>query len=149
MEDETKKSWIRVCSNCGSADLRPLGGGAEAAFDYFGADTLSGIMHCENCGKNVLPIEFENEKQAKKFSDSIKEKGSESETDSGIGLGQPNNKYGGVEVAEGFSKTYLAYLIFGACILVVIELIEKLYVGAAVTVFVISLLAWLFRNTGK
>ncbi len=67
-----KKPAVKACSNCGSAELEWIGGGANAVFDFTGASGLSGLLHCANCGRDVLPIEFQSEKARKKFAASLK-----------------------------------------------------------------------------
>lgn len=64
-----------ACSNCGSDKLEWVGGGVNAIFDFTGATTLSGLMHCASCGKNILPIEFDSEKARRAFVKSLKGKG--------------------------------------------------------------------------
>ena len=66
------KKSIKVCPNCGSAELEWIGGGANAVFDFTGASGLSGLLHCANCGRNILPLEFPSEKARKRFAASLK-----------------------------------------------------------------------------
>jgi len=66
---------ITTCPNCGSRELEWVGGGVNAIFDFTGATTLSGLMHCANCGKNILPIEFKSEKARKAFMKSLRKRG--------------------------------------------------------------------------
>ena len=65
---------IQTCPNCGSEKLEWVGGGANAVFDFTGATTLSGLLHCTNCGKTILPIEFDSEKARRAFAKSLKGK---------------------------------------------------------------------------
>jgi len=62
-----KKLAVKACPNCGSAELEWIGGGANAVFDFTGASGLSGLLHCANCGRDVLPLEFPSEEARKKF----------------------------------------------------------------------------------
>jgi len=66
------KGTIRACSICGSNKLKWLGGGANAIYDRIGLSS-SGMLECESCGNNVLPIEFDDEKSYRRYLAGLKE----------------------------------------------------------------------------
>ena len=61
------KEFIRACPICGNPDLKWVGGGAYLIHDFLGTTSLSGKFMCEKCGKEILPIEFDSEKNYLKF----------------------------------------------------------------------------------
>jgi len=61
------KEFIRACPICGNPDLKWVGGGQNSVFDFLGTTSLSGQFFCERCGKEILPIEFDSEKNYTKF----------------------------------------------------------------------------------
>jgi hypothetical protein len=71
------KEFIRACPFCANPDLKWVGGGANLIFDYLGTTSLSGKFQCYNCGREVLPIEFDSKAAYLQFvkSKSTKAKG--------------------------------------------------------------------------
>ncbi|MFA6035653.1 MAG: hypothetical protein WC759_01720 [Candidatus Micrarchaeia archaeon] len=61
------KELIRACPMCGNPDLKWVGGGGNSVYDFLGTTSLSGQFFCERCGKDILPIEFDSEKNYMKF----------------------------------------------------------------------------------
>jgi len=61
------EKFIKTCPNCGGTNFEWVGGGARAIFDFIGSTSLSGLLHCKKCGKDVLPIELDSEKSYKEF----------------------------------------------------------------------------------
>ncbi len=57
---------IRSCPFCASIDLQWVSGGAFAVLDVLGGTGL-GLVTCRECGRRVLPIEFESIKALEKF----------------------------------------------------------------------------------
>jgi len=55
---------IKSCPRCGSLRIRAFAlreGGVP------GASEMSGLYYCDKCKKRVMPIEFDDEKEYKKF----------------------------------------------------------------------------------
>ena len=57
---------IRACPFCASIDLQWVSGGAFAVLDVMGGTGL-GLVTCRECGRRVLPIEFESVKALEKY----------------------------------------------------------------------------------
>jgi ribosomal protein L32 len=101
-----KKPTITVCPNCGSTDLGWVGGGANAVFDFTGASALSGLSHCANCGRDILPIEFASEAAYKKFVASLKKRGA-SKAEEAKPAAAPAQG-GGISLASGYAHLVAA-----------------------------------------
>ncbi len=110
-----KKPAITVCPNCGSMDLGWVGGGANAVFDFTGASALSGLSHCANCGRDILPIEFASEAAYKKFVASLKKKGA-SKAAEGKPVA-PQAQSGGISLASGYAHLIAAAFFLIAAIM--------------------------------
>ncbi|MDO8339655.1 MAG: hypothetical protein Q7T16_03280 [Candidatus Burarchaeum sp.] len=61
------ETTIRACPLCGNDNLKWLGGGENAIFDYIGRTALSNQMLCEKCQERVFPIEFDSKVEYQKF----------------------------------------------------------------------------------
>lgn len=96
-----RKPRIQACPNCGSAELEWITGGASAIFDVVGATTHSGIMHCNSCGNDVLPVEFDSEETRREFAKSLKERPAEAE---GVPEAAPKEEAKGINIAGGYAK---------------------------------------------
>ena len=84
-DSDKSKRFVRACSFCGSNKIRAASGMEFAAYDAYGLSSMSGIMLCENCGRQILPIEVDADRY-EKWAKGMKNKGTATEAP-GIGLG--------------------------------------------------------------
>ena len=57
---------VKACANCGSSDLSWASGGSNAMIDSLGGTNV-GLVQCQNCGKQGMPVQFNTDPERKDF----------------------------------------------------------------------------------
>ncbi|MFH1447980.1 MAG: hypothetical protein ABIG39_03895 [Candidatus Micrarchaeota archaeon] len=65
---------VRACVSCGSVKLDFTPGNGDAILTRIGVGPLAGVARCKNCGHFGGPIEFDGEKEYKRFLEHLKQK---------------------------------------------------------------------------
>ena len=142
-------SRIKACSKCGSTDLAWVGGSSNAVFDFTGATALSGVMHCNGCGSNVLPISFKSQAEYKKFAKALKEQPEAPEGQTKMRSLRKQSAGEGVNLARGYVAWAALGLGIGAILILFLAIMDGSICGIAVALAFAALAVFFYTRSRK